>query len=135
LKGGRHTEEGDMPMKLSIIAAAISVVCLSSAAYADGDTVAGKSVFNKCAICHSPAQGKNSVGPTLFGVVGRQSASVDGFKYSDAMKAANKTWDAATLDTYLTNPKAMVPGTKMVFAGLPNPEDRANVIAYLATLK
>ncbi len=122
-------------MKLSIIAAALSVVCFSSAAYADGDAVAGKSVFNKCAICHSPAPGKNSVGPTLFGVVGRQSASVDGFKYSDAMKAANKTWDAATLDAYLTNPKAMVPGTKMVFAGLPNPEDRANVIAYLTTLK
>ncbi len=107
-------------MKLSIIAAAFPVVCLSSAAYADGDAVAGKSVFNKCAICHSPAPGKNSVGPTLFAVVGRPSASVDGFKYSDAMKAANKTWDAATLDTYLTNPKAMVPGTKMVFAGLPN---------------
>jgi cytochrome c len=122
-------------MKLSIIATALPVICLSSAAYADGDAVAGKSVFNKCAICHSPAPGKNSVGPTLFGIVGRQSASVDGFKYSDAMKAANKTWDAATLDVYLTNPKAMVPGTKMVFPGLPNPEDRANVIAYLATLK
>jgi cytochrome c len=122
-------------MKLSIIATALSVICLSSAAYADGDAVAGKSVFNKCAICHSPAPGKNSVGPTLFEIVGRQSASVDGFKYSDAMKAANKTWDAATLDVYLTNPKAMVPGTKMVFPGLPNPEDRANVIAYLATLK
>ena len=122
-------------MKLSIIATALPVICLSSAAYAGGDAVAGKSVFNKCAICHSPAPGKNSVGPTLFGIVGRQSASVDGFKYSDAMKAANKTWDAATLDVYLTNPKAMVPGTKMVFPGLPNPEDRANVIAYLATLK
>ena len=122
-------------MKLSIVAAALSVVCVSSAAYADGDAVAGKSVFNKCAICHSPAPGKNSVGPTLFGVVGRHSASVDGFKYSDAMKAANKTWDEATLDAYLTDPKAVVPGTKMTFAGLPKAEDRANVIAYLSTLK
>ncbi len=122
-------------MKLSIVVAALSVVCISSAAYADGDAVAGKSVFNKCAICHSRAPGKNSLGPTLFGVVGRHSASVEGYSYSDAMKAANKTWDAATLDAYLTDPKAVVPGTKMTFAGMPKPEDRANVIAYLATLK
>jgi cytochrome c len=122
-------------MKLSIVPAALAIVALSSTAYADGDAAAGKNVFNKCAICHSPAPGKNSVGPTLFGVVGRHTASVAGYSYSDAMKAANKTWDAATLDVYLTDPKAMVPGTKMTFAGLPKPEDRANLIAYLATLK
>ena len=122
-------------MERLIFVAAISLVCISSAAYADGDAAAGKSVFNKCAICHSPAPGKNSVGPSLFGVVGRHSASVEGFKYSDAMKAANKTWDEATLDVYLTDPKAMLPGTKMTFPGLPKAEDRANLIAYLATLK
>ncbi|MGA7071995.1 c-type cytochrome [Bradyrhizobium sp.] len=123
-------------MKGSIfVAVALAGVTLSFSAYAAGDAAAGKSVFNKCAICHSPAPGKNGVGPTLFGVVGRKSASVDGFSYSDAMKAANKTWDEATLDAYLTDPKAMVPGTKMVFPGLPKPEDRANVIAYLETLK
>jgi len=122
-------------MKLSIFAAALSMFAVSSAAYADGDAVAGKSVFNKCAICHSAAPGKTIIGPTLFGIVGRPSASVAGFSYSDAMKAANKTWDEATLNAYLTDPKAMVPGTKMTFAGLPKPEDRANVIAYLSTLK
>jgi len=122
-------------MERLIFVAAISLVCISSAAYADGDAAAGKSVFNKCAICHSPALGKNSVGPSLFGVVGRHSASVEGFKYSDAMKAANKTWDEATLDVYLTDPKAMIPGTKMTFPGLAKAEDRANLIAYLATLK
>jgi cytochrome c len=122
-------------MKLSVFAAALAIAAISSTAHADGDAVAGKSVFNKCAICHSPAPGKTVIGPTLFGIVGRQSASVAGFSYSDAMKAANKTWDAATLDAYLTDPKAMVPGTKMTFAGLPKAEDRANVIAYLATLK
>jgi cytochrome c len=122
-------------MERLIFVAAISLVCISSAAYANGDAAAGKSVFNKCAICHSPAPGKNSVGPSLFGVVGRHSASVEGFKYSDAMKAANKTWDEATLDVYLTDPKAMLPGTKMTFPGLPKAEDRANLIAYLATLK
>ena len=61
----------------------------------------------------------------MFGVVGRPSASVAGYNYSDAMKAANKTWDEATLNVYLTDPKAAVPGNKMAFAGLPNPEDRA----------
>jgi cytochrome c len=122
-------------MKGSIfVAAALAGVTLSYSAYA-GDAAAGKSVFNKCAICHSPVAGKNSVGPSLFGVVGRASGSVAGFSYSDAMKAANKTWDEATLDAYLENPKAMVPGTKMIFPGLPKPEDRANVIAYLDTLK
>jgi cytochrome c len=121
-------------MKVSIVVAAVASVTLSAAACA-GVAAAGKSVFNKCAICHSPAEGKNGLGPTLFGVVGRPSASVAGFSYSDAMKAAKKTWDEATLDVYLTDPKAAVPGTKMIFAGLPKPEDRANVIAYLATLK
>ena len=123
-------------MKLATFAmAAIATIALAAPAFADGDAAAGKAVFNKCAICHSPLEGKNVIGPSLFGVVGRHSASIEGFSYSPAMKALDKTWDEATLDTYLTNPKAMVPGTKMVFPGLPKDEDRANVIAYLKTLK
>ncbi len=118
-----------------VVVAALAVVGLSSAARADGDAAAGKTVFNKCAICHTTDPAKKGLGPTLFGVVGRHSASVEGFSYSEAMKAANKTWDAATLEVYLTDPKASVPGTKMIFAGLPKAEDRANVIAYLSTLK
>jgi len=116
-------------------AAALAALCLAGTARADGDAAAGKTVFNKCAICHSPAQGRNMVGPSLFGVVGRKSASVPGFSYSAAMKGVDKTWDPATLDAYLTDPKAMVPGTKMIFPGLKNPDDRKNVIAYLETLK
>ena len=122
-------------MRVSIVAIAMAAMSVSSMAYADGDPVLGKSVFNKCAVCHTIDPAKKGVGPTLFGVVGRQSATVEGYSSSTAMKAANKTWDAATLDVYLTDPKAMVPGTKMTFAGLPKPEDRANVIAYLATIK
>jgi cytochrome c len=68
-------------------------------------------------------------------VVGRKSGSEEGFSYSPAMKAANKTWDAATLDTYLADPRAAVPGTKMIFPGLKNETDRKNVIAYLETQK
>jgi cytochrome c len=122
-------------MKLTIAVSALATLVLSSAAYAGGDAAAGKTVFAKCAICHSTQPGKTAIGPSLFGVVGRHSASIEGYSYSDAMKKADKTWDEATLDVYLTDPKATVPGTKMVFAGLPKPEDRANVIAYLATLK
>jgi cytochrome c len=108
---------------------------VAGTARADGDPAAGKDTFKKCAICHSTEKGVNKIGPSLDGVVGRHSASVDGFAYSDAMKNANKTWDEATLDQYLANPKALVPGTKMIFPGLPNETDRKNVIAYLVTLK
>ncbi len=115
--------------------AAIGVVAWAGQAAADGDPEAGKEIFKKCTLCHSPDAGVNKVGPSLHGVVGRHSASIADFNYSDAMKAADKTWDPATLDVYLTEPKAMVPGTKMIFAGLKDATDRANVIAYLSTLK
>jgi cytochrome c len=120
---------------VSLSIAALALLSFSPAARAEGDPAAGKVVFNKCAVCHTVDPTKKSLGPTLFGVVGRHSASVEGYAYSPAMKAADKTWDAATLDEYLTNPQGMVHGSKMIFPGLPKPEDRANVIAYLATLK
>ena len=77
----------------------------------------------------------NGVGPSLAGVAGRKAGSVPGFAYSDANKASGLTWDEKTLDTYLTNPMKMVPGTKMTFAGLPDPAQRKAVIDYLKTLK
>lgn len=101
-----------------------------------GDASAGKSVFrSQCGICHSPSEGKNVVGPSLFGVVGRRTASVTGFRYSAGNQNANLKWDEATLDKYLDTPKAIVPGTAMNFSGLKEPEKRSDVIAYLATLK
>ena len=96
-----------------------------------GDAVKGKTVFARCAICHGVEPGKNKLGPTLAGIVGRKAGSVPGFNYSPAMKAAALTWTPAGLDKYITNPKATVPGNKMIFAGLPNATDRANLIAYL----
>ena len=118
-----------------LLAATLLASAFAAPAFAAGDPAAGKIIFNRCAICHSIDPSKHSIGPTLFGVVGRHSASVPGYMYSDAMKAANKTWDPATLNVYLTNPRALVPGTKMIFPGLPNATDRENVIAYLETLK
>ena len=113
------------------IAAALAVFAAAGAAHADAE--AGKKVFNKCRACHKLEEGKNGVGPTLHGVVGRQVATVDGYKYSDAMQAwgEGKSWDEATLASYLSNPKKTVPGTKMSFAGLKKDEDIQNVIDYI----
>lgn len=96
-----------------------------------GDAESGKKVFAKCQACHSLDAGVNKVGPSLHGIIGRASATVDGFKYSEAMQNAHLSWTPETLDQYLTNPRKSVPGTKMAFPGLPKPEDRANVITYL----
>jgi len=100
------------------------------------DANAGKKLFNvQCGACHSASVGVNMVGPSLFGVVGRQSGSATDFHYSPANRDAGVTWDEATLDKYLTNPRAMLPGTTMPYAGIKNDAQRADVIAYLATLK
>jgi cytochrome c2 len=100
------------------------------------DPAAGKSVFSSvCSICHSIQPGKNGVGPSLFGVVGRKTGSVPGFHYSPANQNANLTWDTATLDKYLQGPRTVIPGTLMTYSGLKDDTKRADLIAYLATLK
>ena len=99
------------------------------------DVEAGKAEFKKCALCHTTEAGKNKVGPSLFGIVGRKSASVDNYSYSEAMKKFDHTWDPQTLDTYLADPRAVVPGTKMIFPGIKDEKERQDVIAYLETLK
>ncbi len=111
-------------------------LAVSGEALAAGDAAAGKVLFQqKCAICHSVDAGVNKIGPSLHGVVGRKAGSLDGYSYSDAMKNANRTWDDATLDDYLTNPREKIPGIKMIFKGFDNPADRQNVIAYLSEQK
>lgn len=100
---------------------------------AAADPAAGEKDFGKCRACHK-LDGSNSTGPHLDGVVGRAIASVDGFNYSDAMTAHASDypdWSPEALIHFLTNPKAEVPGTKMVFAGFKNPQDIADLIAYL----
>jgi cytochrome c len=109
---------------------------MESTARADSTAANGQELFkHKCGICHSIEAGKNRVGPSLAGVVGRPAASINSYSYSDAMRSAGLTWDAATLDIYLANPRAKVPGTKMTFPGLPQANDRTDIIAYLSTLK
>ena len=101
---------------------------------ASADAAAGEKVFGKCKACHK-VDGTNGTGPHLNGVVGRARGSVEGFAYSDGMASVHDAWTPELIEVFLTNPKADVKGTKMGFAGLPKIEDRANVIAYLATLK
>jgi len=102
---------------------------------AKADAAKGEAIFAKCKACHTIDQGAaNGIGPNLWGVNGDAiGAGRGGFAFSDSLKAKGGKWDFAQLDTWLTNPKAFADGTKMSFAGLPSPEDRANVILYLNT--
>lgn len=111
--------------------AAAAAVSLSLASPVLADVEKGKKVFNKCKACHEVATEKNKVGPTLKGVFGRTAGTLEGFAYSDAMKASGIVWSEETLKTYLADPKAMVPGGKMAFAGLKKEEELENVIEYL----
>jgi cytochrome c len=87
-------------------------------------------------VCHSNAKGAaHKIGPNLFGVVGRKSATAAGYMYSPAMMKAALTWDVPTLQVYLMGPQKKVPGTKMGFPGFSDPQDEADVIAYLTSLK
>jgi cytochrome c2 len=99
------------------------------------DAVAGQAVFkSQCSICHSVQAGRNQVGPSLAGIVGRKAGQEPNFHYSPANKNSGLTWDAATLDRYLTSPKDVVPHTTMTYGGLKDAAKRADLIAYLATL-
>jgi cytochrome c len=120
---------------VTMLAAAMALL-LPASARAAGDAEAGKTAFNRrCAVCHAVAEGQNKVGPSLHGVVGRAAGAVPGFNYSPAMKSSGKTWDAASIDTYLQDPKTYVPGNRMILAGIKDEAERQNIVAYLETQK
>ena len=99
---------------------------------ASADPAKGEQVFKKCAACHNADPGgANALGPALYGVMGNPVAGHPGFAFSDALKSKGGTWDWEAMSTWLANPKKFAPGTKMTFAGLGNPQDRANVMAFL----
>lgn len=121
-----------MSSKLLGLVLAAGIACAGAvSARADGDVDEGKKVFNKCKVCHQLEPGKNTIGPSLSGVIGRKAAAVDGYKYSPSMTQSGLTWDDATLDKYLADPKAVVPNGKMIFPGLKTEKERQDVIAYL----
>lgn len=100
----------------------------------DGDAAAGQRVYNQCRACHTINEGgRNGVGPNLHGVFGRAAGSVEGFRYSASMRewSPGQSWTEANLRTYLANPKSLVPRGSMSFAGLRNPQQISDVIAYL----
>lgn len=117
-------------MRLMMVATA-ALLAFAPAASAGGDAAKGQKVFNKCKACHEVATDKNKVGPTLKGLFGRTSGTVEGFAYSDEMKAKAIVWSEETLKPYLADPKAVVPNGKMAFAGLKKEEELEDVIAYL----
>ncbi|WP_406856511.1 cytochrome c family protein [Alsobacter sp. KACC 23698] len=118
--------------KLTVIFAAIAAVSVSAGSALAQDAAAGEKVFLKCKACHQVGEGaKNAVGPVLNGLIGRKSGSVEGYSYSEANKSSGITWDEATFKDYIKNPKAKIPGTKMIFPGLTNQADIDNVTAYL----
>lgn len=100
-------------------------------AQAAGDPVRGAEIFRKCVSCHTvESGGRNRVGPRLHGVFGRRAGAVEGFRYSEALRASGLVWDETTLDAYLKDSEGFVPGTRM-YGGLTLDQDRADVIAYL----
>ncbi len=99
---------------------------------ASADAAKGERVFNKCKACHKLEKGENSTGPYLYGVVGRDVDTAEGFGYSGALEQVAEVWTPENLNGFLTNPAGYAPGTSMGFAGLKSIEDRANVITYLA---
>ena len=122
----------------SAVATLVLLAGLASAAAQDapaaGDPALGERVFAKCRACHQIGEGAhNAVGPELNGLIGRHSASVPDYNYSEAMKNSGIVWDEPTFKVYIRDPKAKVPGTKMSFAGLSKQSDIDNVTAYLKT--
>ena len=128
-----------MPVLTASIAAAGFVLVMegAQAAAPKGDAKSGQAVFmDNCGVCHTAEKGAaNKIGPNLFGVVGRKSATAPAYMYSPAMMKAGLTWDVPTLEVYLMGPQKKVPGTKMGFPGFSDPQDEADAIAYLVTLK
>jgi cytochrome c len=118
----------------SALVLGLGLAAAASAAPAAGDAANGKKLFDqRCMVCHTSDKGAaNGVGPNLWGVYGDKAADVPGFNFSDKLKASGLVWNPETLDKWLTNPQAVVPGTKMAIAPN-NPAERADLIAYLKT--
>ncbi len=119
-------------LSLAPTAAANAAEAANTTSNSVGDVDHGKDIYRQCRSCHMPAQ--NSIGPKHCGVVGRVAGTVPDYSYSPAMKKSGITWTPANLDRFIDHPSVVIPGTYMPFAGIHDPQDRADLIAYLTTL-
>jgi cytochrome c len=117
-------------MKCAFLIAGAFVFAVN-AAQADGDAARGEKRFEECVACHALARGTESVGPSLYGVIGRKAGEGGEFRYSPALKRSGITWTAQSLDQFIAEPQAIVPGNRMPFAGVTDAAARADLIAYL----
>ncbi|CAN5148048.1 cytochrome c family protein [soil metagenome] len=121
-----------VPSPLSDAQRATALAALP-APYNQADLANGEATFARCRSCHTMAAGgSNMTGPNLYGIIGRVAGTREGYHYSTPLKGAGFAWDQARLDQWLTSPRALVPGTKMSFPGLPDATDRRDVVAYLS---
>src|SRR3974390_1138248 len=117
----------------SIVIAGVTALALATIARAEGDRAAGEQSFKKCLACHSIGSGaKNKVGPQLNGLDSRKAGTAPDYSYSDANKNSGITWNKETFEKYITDPRAMIPGTKMIFPGIKNDKERDNLWAYIS---
>ena len=120
-------------MKRLTLSALVAISSLAAPVALAQDVAAGKTSFNKCMACHAVGEGaKNKVGPELNGLDGRHSGTAEGYSYSDANKNSGITWNEAQFKDYIKDPKAKIPGTKMVFAGIKNEKEAGDLWAFLA---
>jgi cytochrome c len=132
---GRSLRMPQVKPSVGLLFLGVSLVAAAGQALAAGNAAKGQQVFqSQCASCHSTSPGVPLFGPSLADVYGKPAASVKGYAYSPALTNAHLTWSAEALNKFLTSPQTDVPGTKMPFAGLSDPAQRADVIAYLAQL-
>ena len=120
-----------MIVMVRVTAAAAITLLLAGSARADGDAARGGAKFVDCAACHRLEAGANNVGPSLHGLFSRKAGEISDFRYSPAMKRSGIGWTPATLEQFIADPQAMVPGNRMPYAGMASAADRADLVAYL----
>jgi cytochrome c len=131
LQAATPSHEGKKPMKTTLAIAALAVAAMAQSALAQ-DLAAGEQSFRKCLPCHAIGEGaKNKVGPELNGLDGRKSGTAADYSYSDANKNSGIVWSEATFKEYIKDPRAKIPGTKMIFPGIKNEKEVDNLWAYL----
>jgi len=118
-------------IKYILVVIGMIIIILTVSIANTADTVKGKKVFKKCVACHSLQEGKNKIGPSLYNLLGRKAGSVDGYKYSKAMKNSDVVWDEESLDKFLTKPRKFIKKTKMSFRGIKKKSLRDDIISYL----